>query len=67
MINQADVFQLFWSMHSMRSKYVEDEYRYALQLDKENFVRPVYWEKPMPSPPPELAALHFAYFDSREP
>jgi hypothetical protein len=22
-------------------------------------IRPVYWQKPMPTPPPELAHLHF--------
>lgn len=65
LIDQADVFQLFWSSHSMRSPYVRREWEYALQLGRPNFVRPTYWEEPLPSmtepvlPPSSLLALHF--------
>ncbi|NQT17900.1 MAG: CHAT domain-containing protein [Planctomycetes bacterium] len=65
MIEEADVFQLFWSWNSMRSGFVEQEWRYALSLDRPHFVRPVYWEEPMPSdrsedlPPEDLRRLHF--------
>lgn len=65
LIDQADVFQLFWSSHFMRSPYVRREWEYALQLGRPNFVRPTYWEEPLPSrtepvlPPSSLLALHF--------
>jgi formylglycine-generating enzyme required for sulfatase activity len=65
MIHQADVFQLFWSRNSMNSDYVHQEYSYALSLHRDGFVRPVYWEDPMPEskekklPPPELQEIHF--------
>ena len=65
MIEEADVFQLFWSWNSMRSRYCREEWEYALSLKKENFVRPTYWESPIPSAPEEglpgdeLRRLHF--------
>ncbi len=64
MIDRADIFQLFWSERAAQSKYVRQEWEYALQKSTakpEGFIRPVYWEKPMVAPPPELAPLHFAY------
>ncbi len=65
MIREADVFQLFWSRNSMGSANVRQEWEYALSLNRPNFVRPTYWEFPMPRdpanglPPPTLSALHF--------
>jgi len=65
LIERADVFQLFWSSQSMHSEFVQREWQYALSLKRKNFVRPTYWEVPMPRsdnpalPPPELADLHF--------
>jgi hypothetical protein len=65
LIQQADVFQLFWSQNAMRSPYVEREWRYALSLGRPNFVRPTYWEDPLPElpdrdlPPNDLRRLHF--------
>jgi type VI secretion system protein ImpA len=65
LIREADVFQLFWSWNSMRSPFVGDEWQYALSLDRERFVRPTYWEEPLPSapaenlPPEVLQRLHF--------
>jgi TIR domain/SPOR domain len=65
LIGQADVFQLFWSWNAMRSPYVEEEWRYALSLGRPHFVRPTYWEDPLPElperslPPEELRRLHF--------
>jgi hypothetical protein len=62
-IHQSDVFQLFWSHNAMKSRYVEQEWRYALALGRPNFVRPTYWEEPMPAapglPPEELRQIHF--------
>ena len=65
MIDQANVFQLFWSWNSMWSRFVEQEWRYALTLRRPNFIRPVYWQKPLPAspeknlPPEELLRFHF--------
>jgi hypothetical protein len=65
MIDEADIFQLFWSTNSMYSSYVRKEWEHALALCRENFIRPVYWEDPLPRdpsqnlPPPELLRLHF--------
>lgn len=66
-IREADVFQLFWSHNSMRSAYVRQEWEYALSLGRQNFVRPTYWEQPLPEspaenlPPAELRQLHFQH------
>jgi len=65
MIREADVFQLFWSSNSMRSPFCRQEWEYALSLGRQRFVRPVYWESPLPQdlalglPPPSLRALQF--------
>jgi serine/threonine-protein kinase len=63
MIEQADAFQLFWSYNSMHSPYVRQEYEHALALNRPSFVRPTYWEDPMPTaeglPPDALRRLHF--------
>jgi hypothetical protein len=62
-IRTADVFQLFWSRNSMSSTWVRREWEYALSLGRPLFIRPTYWETPMPEspelPPPALRALHF--------
>jgi len=60
-----DVFQLFWSWNAMRSAYVRSEWEYALTLNKPYFIRPLYWEEPMPRsepenlPPEALARINF--------
>jgi cytidyltransferase-like protein len=65
LINGADVFQLFWSSNSMWSHYVRQEWERALTLARPNFIRPTYWEDPMPRwdnpklPPESLSRLHF--------
>jgi hypothetical protein len=65
MIEQADVFQLFWSWNAMQSEYVQREWQHALSLGRARFIRPVYWEDPLPEsadaglPTDELRALHF--------
>jgi hypothetical protein len=60
LIRGADLFQLCWSQNAKASPYVNDEWRFALGLNKSHFVRPCYWEDPMPEPPEELKRLHFA-------
>lgn len=65
LIDEADVFQLFWSTNSMRSEYVRQEWEHAVTLARPNFIRPTYWEEPMPHsddpllPPDSLGGLHF--------
>jgi len=65
LIAEADIFQLFWSSNSMRSRYCREEWEYALSLGRRMFVRPTYWEDPLPRddgagmPPEELVRLHF--------
>ena len=61
MIEEADIFQLCWSIAAKRSPYVRDEWLHALQQRRPSFMRPMYWEKPIAELPPELADLHFAY------
>jgi hypothetical protein len=62
-MKQADVFQLFWSWNALKSPLVREEWRQALALNRPHFVRPVYWEEPLPEqaglPPVELRRLHF--------
>jgi hypothetical protein len=58
-INKADIFQLCWSTNAKRSKYVNKEWKHALGLKRRNFIRPVYWEKPMPRPPRALKQIEF--------
>jgi pSer/pThr/pTyr-binding forkhead associated (FHA) protein len=62
MLEQAEVFQLFWSAHAKDSAALAEEWQYALQQQKgEDFVRPVYWEIPLVPPSKDLAALQFTY------
>ncbi|GAC1655165.1 MAG: hypothetical protein NVS4B12_27530 [Ktedonobacteraceae bacterium] len=64
MIDSCDIFQLFWSSNAAQSRYVRQEWQYALQHNKgEGFIRPVYWEKPLVPPPSELSHLHFGYIE----
>jgi hypothetical protein len=67
MIERAAIFQLFWSENSAGSKYVEQEWRYALDLIEgqrkdRRFIRPVRWvDPPQPNPPDDLGWINF-YF-----
>ncbi len=63
LIESADVFQLYWSEMAKASHNVEREWRHALALTRKNFVRPIYWKRPIPKPPEELAKLHFAFLE----
>ncbi len=75
LIEQADVFQLFWSNSAMSSPYVRREWEYALSLNRASFIRPTYWEEPLPQspdgtlPPEVLRRLHFhrIAFDLKAP
>jgi hypothetical protein len=73
LIESADVFQLFWSSNSMRSRHCQDEWEHALALQRPLFIRPVYWEEPLPQdpgqelPPTALRELHFVKVPVAEP
>ncbi|MEU7811105.1 Hsp70 family protein, partial [Pseudonocardia sp. NPDC049154] len=66
LIREADVFQLYWSHNSMRSVEVRREWEYALSLGRQGFVRPFYWQAPLPRddanglPPEMLSSLHWS-------
>ena len=72
LINEADIFQLFWSHSSMRSDFVRREWEHAVSLNRTHFVRPVYWENPLPEdqenglPPDPLNRLHFQRLNLRQ-
>lgn len=58
----SDIFQLFWSPAASRSKNVTWEWQNALELvpiKGSAFIRPIFWEDPMPAAPKELSAIHF--------
>lgn len=62
LIEQSDIFVLFWSTSAMQSAGVAAEYKYALKFVEqkgEHFFRPCYWETPMPPLPEELKKFHF--------
>lgn len=65
-IDEADIFQLFWSENSARSENVRHEWEYALDFRCKadgcrTFIRPVYWETPLPDVPDKLGHLNFVY------
>ncbi len=59
LIDQADIFQLFWSDAAAQSQFVRQEWEYALKMKRE--IRPVYWQQPMATVPDALNAIHFAF------
>jgi len=66
LIAGADAFQLFWSRAAAASENVTKEWQTALRLisDRkkgETFIRPVFWEEPMPPAPEQLEEIHFAF------
>jgi hypothetical protein len=65
-MDEAEIMQLFWSENSARSRYVREEWEYAMEFRCPStrcagFVRPVYWTNPMPVPPEQLRHLHFRF------
>ncbi len=63
MIDRATIFQLFWSENSSQSQYCRQEWQHALNRNKDGFIRPIYWEHPMPEPPEELSKYHFDFIE----
>jgi|GEM_PF-5433968 len=62
-IEQSNIFQLCWSTAAKHSIEVAEEWALALSLNRDKFIRPVFWERPMPKCPPELQHLHFQHLD----
>ncbi len=59
-IPNKDVFYLFWSKDAAKSKWVEKEWKMALDKKDISYIDPVPLDDPMDTPPPnELSALHF--------
>jgi hypothetical protein len=66
LVDQADVFQLYWSEPAKLSAEVEKEWRHALTqrgAKGERFIRGVFWTTPMPKPPEALRDTHFGFLD----
>jgi hypothetical protein len=60
-IVSRDTFFLFWSLAASKSKWVEHEWRTALEQKGLGAISPVPLDPPAQAPPPpELASLHFA-------
>lgn len=71
-ITEADVFQLFWSKNSAKSRNVRDEWEYAMhyrcpETKCVDFILPVYWTEPLPKPPDELGHLNFMFVPWEQP
>jgi len=62
LIDGARLFQLCWSSAAKQSPHVAEEWKYALSLRRSHFIRPVYWERPMPECPAELQHINFALY-----
>jgi predicted hydrocarbon binding protein len=62
-IEEADIFQLFWSHNAKESEIVAEEWKHALNCKNNSSIRPIYWEKPLKnySPPKELKSLKFTF------
>ncbi len=68
LIEQADVFQLFWSHDAAESDEVREEWQYALARQRRGgqqadslFIRAVYWQQPIPPLPEELRHVPLLY------
>ncbi len=53
-IEAAERFQLFWSAAAARSPHLEEEWKFALALARERFIRACYWRHPAPGLPAAL-------------
>ena len=59
-VSIRDVFYLFWSLAARNSRWVETEWRTALNVRGLEYIDPVPLQSAsVAPPPPELAALHF--------
>jgi ferredoxin len=62
-IENSDSFQLFWSNHAKSDQDVLNELKHALSLSRSGFIKPVYWEEPMPDVPPEISLFWVSRLD----
>ncbi|MFW9872962.1 MAG: tetratricopeptide repeat protein [Candidatus Thorarchaeota archaeon] len=59
-ILQSDLLVLFWSLAAKKSKWVQKEWKFALEKRGKFFIQPFPLEDPDIAPPPEeLEGLHF--------
>ena len=59
-IERRDILFLCWSLSAKQSKWVEREWRYALENKGLSFIEPIPLDPPSVCPPPkELASKHF--------
>ncbi len=62
LVDEAEVFQLFWSGAAAQSEAVAQEIDRALtHTNRENFIRPVVWEQPATALPASLQHVKPAY------
>ncbi len=60
MLTHSDVFQLFWSEASATSSFIHTEWENAIRHNKQDsFLRPVYWETPIPFIHADLRRYNF--------
>ena len=63
-IETSDLFQLLWSKAASKSDNVKREWKHAVEISEtkgHKFIRPIYWEVPMPEIPEELKDINFRY------
>ena len=67
-IENAKIFQMFWSENYSQSENCRMEWQHALKQNKtEGYIRPVFWKKPLlPNPPDELSKFNFQYVELPE-
>lgn len=59
-ISSRDVFFLFWSANAKKSRWVEKEWRFAIEKRGLTFIDPIPLAPPDEAPPPpELSSKHF--------
>jgi hypothetical protein len=58
-IPKHDIFYLFWSQNTRKSKWVEKEWQCALETKGIDLIDPVPLSREIVPPPPELAEKHF--------
>jgi hypothetical protein len=65
-IADHQLFQLYWSKSSASSTEVANEWQMAIEIAPQrpvDFIQPLYWSKPIATPPARLAHLNFGFLD----
>jgi len=65
-IADHQLFQLYWSQSAFNSTEVANEWQMALEIAPQrtvDFIQPVFWSKPVVTPPAKLAHLNFGFLD----